>query len=212
MALPDDTHTTFPVTSEQGHIPTDTPPIEYPINGIVVVGVIGRSEVDTSQLLDRILDSYIFGSRSYEPCVDSTFPFIFPEALKKEDDSSTLNKRVNTLATERPRQQHVLQSEQGKVLGALDTESNVLQNPKAPKRLDWMQKRLKYYHDEEKGYVYVQFAWGSRPSEIISKSVGIDGLPSAMEECERSILRGLLYMFSVRNIPFLCYFVAYLYY
>jgi hypothetical protein len=197
---PEDGHTPFPATSEQGNLSTDAPPpppVEYPINGIVAVGVIGRSEADLSQLLDRLIDSQVFWSQSSRSHSDFKLPVISPEAQTKEDNTNALNTPINTLTIDEHKQQHVLQSERGKNPTLFDTESEILQNPKALKRLDWMQRRVKYYYDEEKGTVYLQFAWELLPSEMICKGVGIDGLPGTIEECEKNTLRGLLFMFSV---------------
>lgn len=63
--------------------------------------------------------------------------------------------------------------------------------------------KLKHYHDEEKGMVYVQFTWGSPPLDMFKEesytaALAPDGLSATLEHHEADGMRRLLFMFSTK--------------
>lgn len=64
---------------------------------------------------------------------------------------------------------------------------------------DWFsRRRISYYHEEEKGILFLQF--GSTRCPAVHGCSGPDsGLSSCLEEREFEDLQGLLFMFSVSS-------------
>lgn len=183
----------------------------------MVVGAIGRSEADVSQLLNRLLEGQVFGSKG-EPCWEFNIPFennqvmnAFQEAETKMGKLGESLQQLNVsnngphnsrghLAMDRMNQGHASGGEEEKDARKLDMDPSYVCSYKGSKRLDWMRRRVKYYHDEDKGAVYVQFAWGSLPTDLLNEDAGSKGLAATLEESEGNTLRGLLFMFSVCHV------------
>ncbi|KAM7522424.1 hypothetical protein LguiA_012326 [Lonicera macranthoides] len=121
-----------------------SPPPPGP-GGVVVVGFIGRRRRGVSQLINRIIDSNVFGS-------------------------ANLDKRFSSV-------------EEGEVVR------------------DWFKWRgISYYHEEEKGLLYLQFS----SSSFVAMEEGLEGVKlgfdELLEDLEFGDLQGLLFMFSVCHV------------
>ncbi|KAK3014908.1 hypothetical protein RJ639_008276 [Escallonia herrerae] len=125
---------------------TPPPPSPHGAGGIVVVGFIGRHDADVTQLINRILDSNLFGSGGFDKTL----------GVEKEEVNEELK--------------------------------------------DWFKTRkISYYHEEEKGVLYLQFSSNSCP--VMEGFLrGQSGFDSVLEERELDDLQGLLFMFSVCHI------------
>ncbi|BBN08511.1 protein SMG8 [Marchantia polymorpha subsp. ruderalis] len=248
-------------------------------NGVVVVGVIGRVEHEVSQLLDRLLDAQVFGSRhgGSEPWseaedsvhVHSGNSFHLEKELGKDGTSQVLCNRArdrdprevaNSDAESRAEDSSVtsagfidekhdfkargFRTEQlwngdsgrqkekradeklgkGPVgngnnerkkesqcedkVGRFDEAKGCDGLRDACKSSPGLLSKLKHYHDEEKGMVYVQFTWGSPPldmfrEESYTAALAPDGLSATLEHHEADGMRGLLFMFSVCHVVLL---------
>ncbi|CAK7332161.1 unnamed protein product [Dovyalis caffra] len=132
-------------TPVPGPIPTSSPDPQpssqsHPrsLEGVVVVGFLSRSPDPSPHLINRVLDSNVFGSGH----LDKTL-FVDKEEVK-----------------------------------------------------DWFKKRkISYYHEEEKGFLFLQFS--STRCPIIG---GFSNSGSGLEELEFEELQGLLFMFSVCHV------------
>ncbi|KAL2557434.1 uncharacterized protein Fot_02173 [Forsythia ovata] len=135
-----------PPTPTPSLSPHPPPPPDPPQNGVVVVGFIGRRHQDVAQLMNRIIDSNVFGSGNLDK------PFLI------EDDKNKAELKK------------------------------------------WLESRkLSFYHDEDKGILYLQYSSARCPvmdGSLESQS----GLDSIFEEQELGDLQGLLFMFSVCHI------------
>lgn len=115
-------------------------------DGVVVVGFIGRSPDESAQLINRILDSNVFGSGN----LDKTL------CVEKEE----------------PR--------------------------------DWFKwRRISYYHEEQKGILFLQFCSTRCPAMDDGFSDSGSGFDSAFKEHDFGDLEGMLFMFSVSFFCFL---------
>eukprot|EP00250_Pteridium_aquilinum_P006414 c16350_g1_i1 orf=633-4841(-) len=201
----------FSTPSGPGLFAVDAPLVDAPANGVVVVGAIGRSEADVSQLLNRLLDAQVFGSEG-DLNQDCSSPFdniqdvnVFQESEKRTGNVVSETQQLNSSSGPHNKVHSVMDgigqgrtssAEEEKDANKQDTGASSSCSSKGLKRLTWMRKRLRHYHDEEKGAVYVQFAWESSPTA----GMRMDGLDMAMEDSEECTLRGLLYMFSVCHV------------
>ncbi|KAL3849568.1 hypothetical protein ACJIZ3_011450 [Penstemon smallii] len=119
--------------------PPPPDPSPSPQNGVVVVGFIGNRHDDVAHLMNKIIDSNVFGSGN----LDTPLRFEEPDIVK------------------------------------------------------WFEKRkLSFYHDEEKGILYLQF---SMARTFPVNAVGSQ-FESVLEEQELGDLQGLLFMFSVCHV------------
>lgn len=244
---------TYSTPSGQGHSVAavgESPSLSSPGDGVVVVGAIGRTEEDVSQLLNRLLDAQVFGCRG-KVYQENSVPL---ENFEGADGFEEAGKQMGNLSdfVEQPRilnnggdrshiEEHLAgkrgNEEEGKLSSVyavdeitkfqsqdpvlpskgnlqkqtvekkdsrqLDLDSKPFcsnKSLKSSKRLHWMRNHLTYHYDEEKGVVYVQFAWGLLPTQLLNENISIEGLPSLMEQCDGNSLRGLLYMFSVCHV------------
>ncbi|XVF05303.1 hypothetical protein REPUB_Repub05bG0160500 [Reevesia pubescens] len=119
-----------------------TPPLPRSLDGVVVVGFISRRPDDSSQLINRVIDSNVFGSGQMDRLL-----YLDKDELK-----------------------------------------------------DWFKhRRLSYYHEEDKGILFLQFCSNGCP--VFDGSLGPgSGLDGVLEEREFGDLQGLLFMFSVCHI------------
>ncbi|KAL2938497.1 Protein SMG8 [Bienertia sinuspersici] len=109
-------------------------------SGVVVVGFIGRRHIDVSQLINRILDSNVFGSSHRDT------PF----------DIDDVNEEVKL----------------------------------------WLNnRRISYYHDEQKGLLFLQMSSLHCPA-MFSNS----GFDSVVEDQDFGDLQGMLFMFTVCHV------------
>ncbi|XP_015577589.2 uncharacterized protein LOC8275246 isoform X1 [Ricinus communis] len=113
-------------------------------DGVIVVGFISHNPDHSSQLINRVLDSNVFGSGHLDKLLS-----IDKEELK-----------------------------------------------------DWFKwRRISYYHDEEKGFLFLQFCSIRCPVVHGSSRSGLlQDLDSVLEENEFEDLQGLLFMFSVCHV------------
>lgn len=124
---------TIPIPSSSSSDPPST-------DGVVVVGFIGRSPDDSAQLINRILDSNVFGSGN----LDKTL------CVEKEE------------------------------------------------LRDWFKwRRISYYHEEQKGILFLQFCSTRCPAMDDGFSDSGSGFDSAFKENDFGDLEGMLFMFSV---------------
>ncbi|KAF8396517.1 hypothetical protein HHK36_018141 [Tetracentron sinense] len=124
-----------------------------PLEGVVVVGFIGRSEDDVTQLINRILDSNVFGSGN----LDQKF-----------------HAESNDFGKDELRDREELKN--------------------------WfLNRRISYYYEEEKGIVFLQLASTRCPAMegLSDSSLGYDFV---LEEHEFGDLQGMLIMFSVCHV------------
>ncbi|KAK9279848.1 hypothetical protein L1049_013530 [Liquidambar formosana] len=117
-------------------------------DGVIAVGFIGRRPDDLTQLINRILDSNVFGS------------------------------------------------------GNLDTDWSIEKEGLGEEVKSWFKRRrISYYHEEEKGILFLQLC----PTRCPAMEEGFSeeshsGLDSAVEEHEFGDRQGMLFMFSVCHI------------
>ncbi|XP_057804529.1 uncharacterized protein LOC131019918 [Salvia miltiorrhiza] len=129
-------------------LPPQPPPTPPP--GVVVVGFIGRRHHDVAHLINKIADSYAFGS------------------------------------------------------GGLDTPLRF-----EPERIDsemrrWFESRnLSFYHDQDKGILYLQFSMLDCTVAEAMLSEGRMGFESVLEDRELGDLKGFIFMFTVCHIVIL---------
>ncbi|KAI5068008.1 hypothetical protein GOP47_0016353 [Adiantum capillus-veneris] len=183
--------------SGPGLFAVETPPLDNLSSGVVVVGAIGRLEADVSQLLNRLLDAQVFGSKAHgnQDCT-SLFENVRDEfervtSLDPSQQPSMVPQKKGDVPA--AGQGQASGDEGRKEVKTQDAAAASATGLKGSIRRSWMRKRLKLYHDEEKGAVYVQFAWGSFPMESMTTDM-------SMEDSEECMLRGLLYMFSVCHV------------
>uniref|UniRef100_A0A2P2K2P8 Nonsense-mediated mRNA decay factor SMG8 n=1 Tax=Rhizophora mucronata TaxID=61149 RepID=A0A2P2K2P8_RHIMU len=148
--LPTPTHRSIP-SSRTDPQQSRPPPPSSSLDGVVVVGFVSRCPDHSSQLINRVLDSSVFGS------------------------------------------------------GRLDKRLVVGEEEEVKDWLNW--RRISYYHEEEKGILFLQFcsSWcplnngfsgpGPGPGPGLGQS-----LDTVLEEREFEDLQGLLFMFSVCHI------------
>ncbi|KAH9326312.1 hypothetical protein KI387_006490, partial [Taxus chinensis] len=161
-SLPPPTSTT--VSSSSAQSPSTA-------NGVVVVGMVGRSQDDVTHLLNRLLDAHIFGSGNRD--VDL---FDLEEEAQHEEE---VEEKGNEVKQNNCR---------FKVSNRRTTAA-------------WFKKkRISYYLDEEKGVVYVQYAWGSPRLALLREDLSSQEYPSVLDRHEADDLCGLLVMFSVCHI------------
>ncbi|GAB2275140.1 hypothetical protein Dimus_039112 [Dionaea muscipula] len=120
-----------------------------PPSGVVVVGFIGLRQSDVSQILNRVIDSNVFGSGNRD-----------------------------------------------KVLLAVGEEEG-------DEVKEWFRaRRISYYHDDEKGIVYLQMCSTNCP--VVDEKGIVSGsdceFGSAVEELEFGDLKGMLLMFTVCHV------------
>lgn len=145
-----------------------------PANGVVVVGVVGRNPDDVTQLLNRLLDAHIFGSGNR--------------------DRDLWNEESNEEALQEEGMEEDVVKGSSRIDMGFDTGPS-------KKVASWMKKRrLSYYADEEKGIVYVQFAWGSPHMDLLMGNLSSQEYPFVLDQQETDDLCGLLFMFSVCHI------------
>ncbi|MCO5578904.1 hypothetical protein L7F22_032753 [Adiantum nelumboides] len=180
----------------------ETPLFDTPSSGVVVVGAIGRLEADVSQLLNRLLDALVFGCKFHgnQEC-SSLFENVQDEYERRTGTSFDAVQQTHSSISVPHKKGDVMVGGQAQASGdegrkeanTQDADANSAAGSKGLRRMGWMRERLKHYHDEEKGAVYVQFSWGSFPTKIMKTDV-------SMEDSEECMLRGLLYMFSVCHV------------
>ncbi|GMH12517.1 hypothetical protein Nepgr_014358 [Nepenthes gracilis] len=132
--------------SSQYSFSSVSPPAQPSSNGVVVVGFIGRRHSDVSQLINRIIDSNVFGSGNRDKVLSLEGEEVGDEAK------------------------------------------------------DWFKTRkISYYHDDEKGIVYMQMCSSKCPAMncVLESNCSLD---SAVEESEFGDLRGMLFMFTVCHV------------
>ncbi|KAK6247261.1 hypothetical protein QUC31_018826 [Theobroma cacao] len=123
-------------------LPPSSPSLPRSLDGVVVVGFISRRPDDSSQLINRVVDSNVFGS--------------------------------------------------GKMNRVLSPDKDELK--------DWFKyRRISYYHEEDKGILFLQFCSNGCPVFNGSLASGSD-FDGVLEEREFGDLQGLLFMFSVCHI------------
>lgn len=141
-----------------------------PANGVVVVGVVGRNLDDVTQLLNRLLDAHIFGSGNR--------------------DRELWNEESNEEALQEEGMEEDVVKGNNRIDRGFDTGPS-------RKVAAWMKKRrLSYYADEDKGIVYVQFAWGSPHIDLLMGNLSSQEYPFVLDQQETDDLCGLLFMFS----------------
>ncbi|OMO90397.1 Smg8/Smg9 [Corchorus olitorius] len=119
-------------------LPPSSPSLPRSPDGVVVVGFISRRPDNSSQLINRIIDSNVFGS--------------------------------------------------GQLDRVLSLDKDELK--------DWFKyRRISYYHEEDKGILFLQFS--SKGCPVFDGSLDFD---EVLEEREFGDLQGLLFMFSVCHI------------
>ncbi|XP_048324105.1 uncharacterized protein LOC107410677 isoform X2 [Ziziphus jujuba] len=112
-------------------------------DGVVVVGFIGRRLGDTAQLVNRVIDSNVFGSGNRDKSL----------CIEKEEVR------------------------------------------------DWFKwRRISYYHEEQKGILFLQFCHNLCPAAMDGSAKVGSGFDSVVEEHEFGDLQGLLFMFSVCHV------------
>ncbi|WRX33762.1 hypothetical protein QQP08_026249 [Theobroma cacao] len=122
-------------------LPPSSPSLPRSLDGVVVVGFISRRPDDSSQLINRVVDSNVFGS--------------------------------------------------GKMNRVLSLDKDELK--------DWFKyRRISYYHEEDKGILFLQFCSNGCPVFNGSLASGSD-FDGVLEEREFGDLQGLLFMFSTRG-------------
>ncbi|XP_073012349.1 uncharacterized protein [Typha latifolia] len=88
--------------------------------------------------------------------------------------------------------------------GGLDKDLVTTQSELGLGEEDWFRwRRISYYHDPEKGMVFLQFSSLVSPLVLLSLSQtggGHDGAASVLEDWEAGDLRGMLFMFSVCHV------------
>lgn len=181
-ALPSFSSTTIPISTttppssagQSSLHPSSGFPSSSPANGVVVVGVVGRNADDVTQLLNRLLDAHIFGSGNRDRDLwneESSEEALQDEGM--EEDGMKGNYRIS--------------------MGSDMVPSR--------KVAAWMKKkRISYYADEERGIVYVQFAWGSPHMDLLMGNLSSQEFPFVLDQQETDDLCGLLFMFSVCHI------------
>ncbi|XWS71557.1 hypothetical protein CRYUN_Cryun03dG0148000 [Craigia yunnanensis] len=123
-------------------LPPSSPSLPRSLDGVVVVGFISRRPDDSSQLINRVVDSNVFGS--------------------------------------------------GQIDRVLSLDKDELK--------DWFKyRRISYYHQEDKGILFLQFCSNGCPVFDVSLSSASD-FDGVLEEREFGDLQGLLFMFSVCHI------------
>lgn len=177
-ALPSFSSTTIPISTttppssagQSSLHPSSGFPSSSPANGVVVVGVVGRNADDVTQLLNRLLDAHIFGSGNRDRDLwneESSEEALQDEGM--EEDGMKGNYRIS--------------------MGSDMVPSR--------KVAAWMKKkRISYYADEERGIVYVQFAWGSPHMDLLMGNLSSQEFPFVLDQQETDDLCGLLFMFS----------------
>ncbi|GMJ15488.1 hypothetical protein HRI_005218000 [Hibiscus trionum] len=123
-------------------LPPSSPSLPRSPDGVVVVGFISRRPDDSAQLINRVVDSNVFGS--------------------------------------------------GQTDRVLSLDKDELK--------DWFKyRRISYYHEEDKGILFLQFSSNGCPVFDGSLASGSD-FDGVLEEREFGDLQGLLFMFSVCHI------------
>ncbi|MBA0633329.1 hypothetical protein Godav_001948 [Gossypium davidsonii] len=131
--------TSSPSSSSSSNPPPPTPSFPRSLDGVVVVGFVSRRPDDSSQLINRVVDSNVFGS--------------------------------------------------GQMDRVLSIDKDELK--------DWFKyRRISYFHEEDKGILFLQFSSNGCPVFDGSFSSGSD-FDGVLEEREFGDLQGLLFMFSV---------------
>eukprot|EP01018_Ginkgo_biloba_P020644 Gb_15944 [translate_table: standard] len=186
IPLPSSSSSLSPLSGGQSHSSVGQPPSA---NGVVVVGVVGRSQDDVTQLLNRILDAQIFGFGNRDRGLWNDFSDDIRKA-RNDGDGNGMEEAFRA----------ALQEE-----GILEDGFNEDVKCKEPdmgssrREAAWIRKkRISYYLDEEKGIVYVQFAWGSPHMDLLMEDS--QEFPSILDRHETDDLCGLLVMFSVCHI------------
>ncbi|KAL1065304.1 hypothetical protein V6Z11_D13G269800 [Gossypium hirsutum] len=134
--------TSSPSSSSSSNPPPPTPSFPRSLDGVVVVGFVSRRPDDSSQLINRVVDSNVFGS--------------------------------------------------GQMDRVLSIDKDELK--------DWFKyRRISYFHEEDKGILFLQFSSNGCPVFDGSLSSGSD-FDGVLEEREFGDLQGLLFMFSVCHI------------
>ncbi|KAF3455164.1 hypothetical protein FNV43_RR05612 [Rhamnella rubrinervis] len=111
-------------------------------DGVVVVGFIGGRPGDTAQLINRVIDSNVFGSGNRDKSL----------CIEKEEVR------------------------------------------------DWFKwRRISYYHEEQRGILFLQFCYNQYPAMDGFNKVR-PGFDSVVEEHEFGDLQGMLFMFSVCHV------------
>ncbi|KAL6508768.1 hypothetical protein OROHE_021327 [Orobanche hederae] len=125
--------------------PAPTPPDPFlpPKDGVVIVGFIGKRHHDVAHIINKIIDSHVFGS------------------------------------------------------GNLDTQFRFEPDQINPEMSEWFESRkLSFYHDEDKGILYLQFSSFRCPvtdGDFLESRFGFE---SFSDEQELGDLQGLIFMFS----------------
>ncbi|KAL6506418.1 hypothetical protein OROGR_024599 [Orobanche gracilis] len=123
--------------------PTPPDPILPPKNGLVIVGFIGKRHHEVAHLINKIIDSHVFGS------------------------------------------------------GNLDTQFHFELDQINPEMSKWFKSRkLSFYHDEDKGILYLQFSSFRCPVNDRGFLESRLGFESLSDEQELGDLQGLIFMFS----------------
>ncbi|GLJ06291.1 hypothetical protein SUGI_0035580 [Cryptomeria japonica] len=170
-STPVDSSPSIPSTPPQSSFSSlQSPP---PVNGVVVVGVVGRSQDDVTHLLNRLLDAHIFGSGNR----DRDLFDLDQEAAPEEDEDE--NEKENGIKDKKFR----FKASARRIRAAWSNK-----------------KRISYYLDEEKGVVYVQYAWGTPHLDLLMEDFSSQDYPSILDRHEADDLCGLLVMFSVCHI------------
>ncbi|XP_059300409.1 uncharacterized protein LOC132052751 isoform X1 [Lycium ferocissimum] len=134
-------HSQTPPIPPSPHPPATSP---SPLQGVVVVGFIGKRSDDVAYLMNRIIDSNVFGN------------------------------------------------------GGLDR--SIFDEKKTDEMKSWFECRnVSYYHDDEKGILFLQFASTSCPlmERNLESNMGFDSL---LEDYEYGDLQAMLFMFSVCHV------------